>query len=202
MVTGKSQNACLMHADARTLRTLVELRDAGLIAPADVARLAGVAQRYPIAISPELASLIQRGEAQDPIARQFVPDLSELDQLPRERPDPLGEEQLSPVSSVVHRYRDRVLLKLTHVCPVYCRFCFRREVVGPGGPPALSGKALEAALGYIAGDRHIWEVILTGGGPVMLAPRRLADITPRLGAISLRTVLRLHPPEPAAAPAP
>ena len=201
MVTDKTQNTCLMPADARTLRTLVELRDAGLIAPADVPRLAGVAQRYPIAISRELASLIRRGEAQDPIARQFVPDLSELDQLPRERPDPLGEEQLSPVKGVVHRYRDRVLLKLTHVCPVYCRFCFRREVVGPGGPPALSGEALEAALRYIAGDRKIWEVILTGGDPFMLAPRRIGDITQRLAAISHVKVLRWHTRVPVADPA-
>ena len=66
--------------------------------------------------------------------------------------------------------------------PVYCRFCFRREVVGPGGPQALSGKALEAALDYdIAATPAIWEVILTGGDPFMLraasprwdaAPRR------------------------------
>ena len=69
-----------------------------------------------------------------------------------ERADPLGEERLSPVPGIVHRYPDRVLLKLTHVCPVYCRFCFRREVVGPGGPQALSGEALDAALGYIAGE--------------------------------------------------
>ena len=96
---------------------------------------------------------------------------------PEERADPLGEERLSPVPGIVHRYPDRVLLKLTHVCPVYCRFCFRREVVGPGGPQALSGAALDAALGYIAATPGIWEVILTGGDPFMLSPRRIAEVT-------------------------
>src|SRR5262245_65978660 len=116
-----------------------------------------------------MVELIDRAEASDPIARQFVPDVRELQQRPEERADPLSEERLSPVANVVHRYPDRVLLKLTHVCPVYCRFCFRREVVGPGGPQALTGKALDAALAYIAGEPNVWEVILTGGDPFMLS---------------------------------
>ena len=115
-----------------------------------------------------------------------MPDARELQQRPEERADPLGEARLSPVPGLVHRYPDRVLLKLTHVCPVYCRFCFRREVVGPGGPQALSGEALDAALGYIAGVPGIWEVILTGGDPFMLSPRRIAEVTRRLGDDSPR----------------
>jgi lysine 2,3-aminomutase len=72
-----------------------------------------------------------------------------------------------------------VLLKITHTCAVYCRFCFRREVVGPegGGPVA---RALDAALAYIAGTPAIWEVIVTGGDPLVLSPRRLADLMQRL----------------------
>jgi lysine 2,3-aminomutase len=93
-----------------------------------------------------------------------------------------------------------VLLKLTHVCPVYCRFCFRREVVGPGGPQALSGAALDAALGYIAGRPEIWEVILTGGDPFMLAPRRIAEVTRRLGTVAHVAVLRWHTRVPVADP--
>ena len=151
-----------------------------------------MAERYAVAITPEMARLIDRADADDPIARQFVPDARELRQLPQERADPLGEERLSPVPGIVHRYPDRVLLKLTHVCPVYCRFCFRREVVGPGGPQALSGKALEAALDYIAATPAIWEVILTGGDPFMLSPRRIAEVTRRLGAIGHVKVLRWH----------
>ena len=75
---------------------------------------------------------------------------------------------------LVHRYPDRVLLKLVSVCPVYCRFCFRREMVGPGKAAALSDAELGAALDYIRAHPEIWEVILTGGDPLILSPRRVA----------------------------
>src|SRR5690349_5708830 len=108
-----------------------------------------------------MADLIDRADPDDPIARQFLPDVRELAHTAEEQPDPLGEEQRSPVPGIVHRYPDRVLLKVTHVCPVYCRFCFRRETVGPGGPRTLSAHALERALAYIAAHDQVWEVILT-----------------------------------------
>jgi lysine 2,3-aminomutase len=181
-----------MKHPGRTLRSIAALREAGLASDADPAALAQVAARYAVAITPEMARLIDRTDADDPVARQFVPDVRELQQLAHEHADPLSEERLSPVPGIVHRYPDRALLKLTHVCPVYCRFCFRREVVGPGGPQALSGKALDAALGYIAGAPAIWEVILTGGDPFMLSPRRIAEVTRRLGAIAHVQVLRWH----------
>ncbi len=181
-----------MKHPARTLRSITALREAGLAPAADPDALAQVAERYAVAITPEMVRLIDRADADDPIARQFVPDARELRQLPQERADPLGEERLSPMPGIVHRYPDRVLLKLTHVCPVYCRFCFRREVVGPGGPQALSGKALEAALDYVAATPAIWEVILTGGDPFMLSPRRIAEVTRRLGALGHVKVLRWH----------
>ena len=182
-----------MKRPARTLRSVTGLREAGLTSAADVsAALADVAARYAIAVTPDMVRLIDGADAHDPIARQFVPDVRELQQLPEERADPLSEERLSPVPGIVHRYPDRVLLKLTHVCPVYCRFCFRREVVGPGGPQALTGKALDVALGYIAGAPKVWEVILTGGDPFMLSPRRIEEVTRRLGAIPHVKVLRWH----------
>jgi lysine 2,3-aminomutase len=189
-----------MKYPARTLRSVAALREAGFVPGSDPAALADVAARYAIAITPELVQLIDRADANDPIARQFMPDARELQQRPEERADPLSEERLSPVPGIVHRYRDRVLLKLTHVCPVYCRFCFRREVVGPGGPQALAGKALDAALAYIAGDANVWEVILTGGDPFMLSPRRIAEVTRRLGAIPHVQVLRWHTRVPVADP--
>src|SRR5262245_40096366 len=139
-----------------------------------------------------MAVLIDRADPSDPIACQFVPDARELHHLPEERADPLDEARLSPVPGVVHRYPDRVLLKVTHVCPVYCRFCFRRETVGPGGPQALSDAALDRALGYIAGDPGIWEVILTGGDPLVLSPRRIAEVTRRLSGIDTVKVIRWH----------
>lgn len=159
-----------------------------------------VADRYAVALTADMVGLIDRADPSDPIARQFVPNERELQHLPEERADPLSEERLSPVPGVVHRYPDRVLLKVTHVCPVYCRFCFRREVVGPGGPQALSGAALDAALAYIAADSRIWEVILTGGDPLMLSERRVAEVTRRLSAIATVKVLRWHTRVPVADP--
>ena len=105
--------------------------------------------RYAVALPGTLADLIDRNDPHDPIARQFVPSEAELDASPEELADPIGDDAHSPVPGIVHRYPDRVLLKLTQICAVYCRFCFRREMVGPGKPGALNRAALAAALNYI-----------------------------------------------------
>ncbi|HET8727426.1 MAG TPA: lysine-2,3-aminomutase-like protein, partial [Alphaproteobacteria bacterium] len=105
--------------------------------------------------------------------------------------DPIGDAAHSPVKGIVHRYPDRALLKPLHACPVYCRFCFRREMVGPGGD-GLSAAELDAAIDYIAGRPEIFEVILTGGDPLLMSPRRLADLIARLDAIPHLGVIRLH----------
>jgi lysine 2,3-aminomutase len=186
---------------SKTLRSLTDLASASLIPAAAADALAPVAARYAVAITPEMVRLIDRHDPNDPMARQFVPTVGELKIEPGEAADPLGEGRLSPVPGVVHRYADRVLMKLTHVCPVYCRFCFRREVVGPGGPTPLAGIALDRAVAYVAGTPQIWEVILTGGDPFMLSPRRIAEVTRRLAAVDHVKVLRWHTRVPAVAPA-
>jgi lysine 2,3-aminomutase len=161
--------------------------------------LRNVAARYAVAITPAVVDLIDTADPHDPIAQQFVPDERELDSHPEENADPIGDGAHSPVAGVVHRYPDRVLLKVVNVCAVYCRFCFRREMVGPGRG-ALAGKALAAALDYIAGTPQIWEVILTGGDALLLPPRRLKDVVTRLAAIDHVKVIRLHTRIPVAAP--
>jgi lysine 2,3-aminomutase len=176
----------------RVLRSLEDLAQAELIEPERIETLEAVAARYAIAITPHIRDLVDASDRNDPIARQFVPHKAELDAAPGETADPIGDERHSPVEGLVHRYRDRVLLKLTRVCAVYCRFCFRRETVGPGGSQMLGASALDAALAYVAAHPEIWEVILTGGDPLILSPRRLADVTARLGAISHVKVLRWH----------
>lgn len=189
-----------MNAHSKTLRTAGDLVGAGLASGTDLSQLERVAARYAVAITPALAELIDPEDRHDPIARQFVPDLAELRQQPHERADPIGDEAHSPVEGIVHRYPDRVLLKPVQVCAVYCRFCFRREVVGPGEDATLSADALERALAYIADHPVIWEVILTGGDPLVLSPRRLGAILARLEAIAHVRVVRVHTRLPVADP--
>jgi lysine 2,3-aminomutase len=144
--------------------------------------------------------LIDRTDSDDPIARQFIPSPAELERRPEEAPDPIGDLPHSPVPGIVHRYPDRALLKLTPICAVYCRFCFRREMIGPGVKP-LSGAELDRALAYIAAQPEIWEVVLTGGDPLVLSARRLKQVMTRLGAIPHVKVIRVHTRVPAVEPA-
>jgi lysine 2,3-aminomutase len=154
--------------------------------------LAQVAARYAVAITPAMEALIDPADPADPIAAQFRPDARELDIAPDELSDPIGDEPHTPVKGVVHRYPDRCLLKLVHVCPVYCRFCFRREMVGPQGDGTLTPAELDEALAYIAAHPEIWEVILTGGDPFLLSARRAREITERLAAIEHVKIIRWH----------
>jgi lysine 2,3-aminomutase len=160
-----------------------------------------VARRYAVAISPALMALMDPADPNDPIARQFLPSLEELNTLPEERTDPIGDNAHTPVAGIVHRHPDRVLFKVVSACPVYCRFCFRREMIGPGHDNALSKEDFEAALAYIASHCEIWEVILTGGDPFILSPRRMAEITTRLSAIEHVKVVRWHTRVPVTDPA-
>ena len=183
-----------------TLRTPTQLCEHGLIAPERRASLETVAARYALALPPALAALIDRNDPNDPIARQFVPDVAELIHKPEELADPIGDDAHSPVEGIVHRYPDRVLLKLAHICAVYCRFCFRREMVGPGKPNALSPAALARALDYIRSRQEIWEVILTGGDPLVASARRLRAVMKELSAIEHVKIVRIHTRVPTAAP--
>lgn len=188
-----------MDALTKTLRSPAELADAGFLPRESVPVLAAVAARYAVAVTPAMAALIDPADPRDPIARQLLPTEAELAPGPGESADPIGDDIHSPVPGVVHRYPDRALLKVTHACAVYCRFCFRRESVGPGAE-ALSPEALDAALAYIGAHPEIWEVILTGGDPLVLSPRRLRETMVRLGAISHVKVVRIHTRAPVADP--
>ena len=183
----------------RAITTAAELTEYGLVAPENADGIEAVTARYAMAITPPMLTLMEGG-ADDPIARQFIPDPAELRTSPEELADPIGDHAHSPVEGIVHRYPDRVLLKAVHVCPVYCRFCFRREMVGPNGEGTLSAEKLEVALAYIAANPQIWEVILTGGDPLILSPRRLAAIMRGLAAIPHVKIVRFHTRVPVVQP--
>ncbi|WP_455958544.1 lysine-2,3-aminomutase-like protein [Methylorubrum aminovorans] len=182
------------------LKSTAALARAGLVKATALSDLERVAARYAVSVTADMAELIDQDDPDDPIARQFVPRAEEIETRPEERADPIGDDAHAPVPGIVHRYPDRVLLKPLHICPVYCRFCFRRERVGPAGHGSLSEAELANAYRYIAAHPEIWEVVVTGGDPFALSPRRLAAITEALGAIPHVRVLRFHTRVPVVEP--
>jgi len=175
-----------------TLRQPRQLLAQGLVPATALPELENVAARYAVALTPDVAALIDPHDPADPIALQYIPDARELDHDAIDDIDPIGDNAHSAVEGIVHRYPDRVLLKLVHVCAVYCRFCFRREMVGPGKETALTPDIYARALDYIRTHRDIWEVILTGGDPLVLSPRRLAEVMRDLAAIDHVRIIRIH----------
>jgi lysine 2,3-aminomutase len=176
-----------------------DLTASGLVPPARQSELREVAETFAVAITEDMAGLIDPADPADPIAAQFVPSAAELEPAPDDQPDPVGDERWSPLPGIVHRYPDRVLLKPILVCPVYCRFCFRREQVGQGNG-LLAAASLERAFAYIEEHPEIWEVIVTGGDPFLLSPRRIAGLIRRLEAMPHVAVIRFHTRVPVVAP--
>jgi lysine 2,3-aminomutase len=190
-------DAGLRLGEKLTLRSAQALLAAGLITPAVLREIQATEARYAVAISPAMRALIETPD--DPIGRQFIPDPAELATADVENADPIGDDALSPVKGVVHRYPDRALLKPLLICPVYCRFCFRREHVGPDGG-VLTDAELQAAYAWFATHPEVTEVILTGGDPLMLSPRRLRAIIETMSAIPHIQTIRIHSRVPVADP--
>ena len=192
-----SARMAIGNHNGQSIRDAEGLIRAGLATHDRRAALDDVAGRYATLIPPAFLALIEHPD--DPIARQVIPHTDELVAAPHELADPIGDDAFSPVPGIVHRYADRALLKPLLICPVYCRFCFRREHVGPGGG-LLDEAALERALDWLAGHPAVGEVILTGGDPLMLSPRRLGRIIAALDAIAHVHTIRIHTRVPVADP--
>lgn len=182
----------------RTLTSAADLAAAGFITETDAPDIARVAERYAVAIPPAVHALLRSASSAAALMRQFVPSPEEFQSAPGEDPDPIGDHAHTPVKGIVHRYPDRALLMPTLTCAVYCRFCFRREAVGSEG--VLTPADMETALGYIRATPSIWEVILTGGDPLVLSARRIGEIVRALDAIAHVQVIRVHTRVPVAAP--
>lgn len=179
------------HSKQRTALNSRDLLDAGLVSESQTSEIDKVSEEFAMAVTPEMMEIIDPQDSVDPIARQFIPNIQETTVLTDELADPIGDDPFTPVKGITHRYPDRLLLKPVHVCPIYCRFCFRREKVGPGSE-ALSSYELETALDYIRTHTDVWEVILTGGDPLILSERRLAKIIDALDAMEHIEVIRIH----------
>ncbi len=187
---GRENAARLSGPQRKRARSLDDLIAADVLTHATQKQRAAAAW-YPVSVPTAMQELIDPADPADPIAAQFIPQEEELRSEDAERDDPIGDLSHMPVKGIVHRYPDRVLLNLLQACPAYCRFCFRRGRVGPRGG-LLSCAERDAALAYIADHKELWEVILSGGDPLMLSDRRLRDIMDRLGAIKHVKILRIH----------
>lgn len=153
---------------------------------------------FRLGITPHWATLVDPDDERCPMRLQAVPRLGELSTAASEIEDPLAEEAYSPVPGLVHRYPDRVLLLVTHDCPLYCRYCTRRRIVGDGkgNDPAQ----LRAALDYVRRTPAVRDVLISGGEPLGLADRRIEAILGALRAIPHVEVIRIGTRAPVVLP--
>ena len=175
------------------LTGLDALEHAGLTDPARRAALDQVAAEFRVRISPAMAGVASAG-----VRAQFVPDVRELQVVPEELADPIGDDAHRPVPGLTHRYPDRAILHATQTCEVYCRFCFRRETVGETG--TLAEAEFLQVLAYLRATPAVREVIFTGGDPLVLSARRLGSMLDRLEALGTLDVVRFHTRVPVVAP--
>ena len=144
------------------------------------------ASRIPLSF----AKRMQKGNAQDPLLLQVLASSKELTQPPGYLLDPLGEQQKNPIKGLLHKYHGRVLVTLTGVCAINCRYCFRRHFPYQSNNPGLEG--LQEIVEYITKDSTIHEVILSGGDPLLAADNRLAAFLLQLETIPHLRHLRIH----------
>ncbi|MDZ7270176.1 MAG: KamA family radical SAM protein [candidate division KSB1 bacterium] len=151
-----------------------------------VEELERVARHFKIRITPYYLSLIK--SKGDPLYKQVVPDVRELEDSQLFE-DPLAEDRDSPVNNIVHRYPDRCLFLISHVCASYCRFCTRKRKVGD--PSKISMKYIDEGLDYIAQHPEIRDVILSGGDPLLLSDEMLGFILQKLRRIPHVEIIRI-----------
>jgi lysine 2,3-aminomutase len=152
-------------------------------------------QRFRMKITPYYIGLMDPEDPQCPITKMAIPDIREFTVHPEELEDPTGDENPDlgnqPVSRLVHRYPDRVLLLPTARCGTYCRHCFRRRLAGRSDPGATPFE-LSAALRYIRTHTGIHEVILSGGDPLTMSDDTLFSLLERIRKIPHVRLLRIH----------
>ena len=156
-----------------------------------------VASEYRFAISPYYLSLIDPDDVNCPIRLQAVPTISEMD--PIGKLDPMDEAGSSPTPGVTRRYPDRLIIKVTNQCGMYCRFCQRRRLIGEDDHHADRG-AIDKAIAYVAQEKEIRDVLLTGGDALMLSDEYLDDILSRLRKIDHVEIIRIGSRTPVTLP--
>jgi len=171
------------------LNTLEELRQVIRLTPEEEVGVAA-RNRFRLDVTPYFASLMAPDDPACPIRRQIIPTARELDKFDAAMADSLNEDAHSPVPGLVHRYPDRVLMLVTTQCASYCRYCTRSRIVG--NPSAqFTRHDYDAQIEYIAHTPQIRDVLLSGGDPLILAPKVLENLLARLRAIPHVEVLRI-----------
>jgi lysine 2,3-aminomutase len=172
------------------LKTENHLLKSGYIQEKDLPIYADIQQKYEMLVGEYYASLIDPQDENDPILKQAIPSPNELKQYPEEDLDPIGDKahQVTPI--LVHRYHDRALLFPTFRCPMYCRYCFRKETLNQESIKLSQDLAI--SLAYLKAHPDIKEVILTGGDPLMLGNEQLFDLCSQLKSIKSIERLRIH----------
>ncbi len=167
-------------------RSLTSAEEVAEVFDLDLEEVRKVAARFRIRINPYYLSLIKAKG--DPLYRQVIPDIRELDD-PSGMQDPLAEDKDSPVPGLVHRYPDRVLFLVSHECATYCRFCTRKRMVG--NCDKMNPRFIDQGIEYIRRHPEIRDVIVSGGDPLMLSDSRLDAILKRLRAIPHVEIIRI-----------
>jgi lysine 2,3-aminomutase len=185
-------SSALLNSKTR-INSIDGLKDCGMSMDGHVDDFRELQSHYDVGVTGHVLSQIDDYDApySDVVGRQYVPSVEELSVKPDEENDPIGDDVYSPMRGIVHRYSDRALLKISNVCAVYCRYCFRREMIGAGSEH-MSDDDFYAAIGYISSHPEIKEVILTGGDPLVLSARRFGKILDALSAIDHLKVIRIH----------
>ncbi|MEM2122534.1 MAG: KamA family radical SAM protein [Candidatus Bathyarchaeia archaeon] len=161
-------------------------------------KLALQGKTLPLGVTPYFASLMDPVDPGCPLRRQGIPTSKEGMVGSSDMLDPLAEEADSPVPHLVHRYPDRVLLLVTNNCPMFCRYCTRRRIVGQTSEVPLP--ELEPAYGYIRKHRRIRDVLISGGDPLTMSTDRLEEIVKRIREISHVEIIRIGTRAPVTLP--
>ncbi len=181
------------------IRSLAQLETMIVLSDEERAAFARPDTALPLGITPYYMSLVSPDDPHQPVRRSVIPTVYETVRSAGEADDPLGEEAMSPVPGLVHRYPDRVLLLLSDFCSTYCRYCTRSRVVGHGAiHPSRS--RLERALAYIEQTPAVRDVLLSGGDPLMLGDDKLAWILSRLRQIPHVEIVRIGTKVPVVLP--
>jgi len=145
---------------------------------------------FRVDITPYFISLIDPNDPNDPIRKQVVPTSAEMVPFTAMMEDSLAEDRHSPVPGLVHRYPDRVLMLVTTQCASYCRYCTRSRIVGD--PSAtFSRSEFEMQIEYLQRTPQVRDVLLSGGDPLVLAPKILEEILSRLREIPHIEIVRI-----------